>query len=135
MSRPGVTADTSAPKVGLPRRAASAKASAVRRSPGGSAKREGARTVAEQVLSDEATTLLDVVDHALTKGVVLTGDLTIGLAHVDLVYLRLSLLLCAADQVLPGEDPDPVARRRNRRAARRRQGAAAPAGTRRNRRG
>ena len=116
MSRPGVTADTSAPRVGLPRR---------------SAKRDGGRTVAEQVLSDEATTLLDVVDHALTKGVVLTGDLTIGLAQVDLVYLRLSLLLCAADRVLPGEDPDPVTRRRNRRAARRRQAAAAPAGTRR----
>jgi hypothetical protein len=86
------------------------------------AARSSGRTVAEQVLSDDATTLLDVVDHALTKGVVLTGDLTIGLAHVDLIYLRLSLLLCAADQVLPGEDPDPVRRRHNRRAARNRRG-------------
>lgn len=76
------------------------------------------RTVAEQVLSDDAATLLDVVDHALTKGVVLTGDVTIGLAHVDLVYVRLSLLLCAADKVLPGEDPDPVRRRHNRRGGR-----------------
>jgi gas vesicle structural protein len=76
------------------------------------------RMVVEQVLSDDASTLLDVVDHALTKGVVLTGDLTIGLAHVDLIYLRLSLLLCAADRVMPGEDPDPVRRRRDRRISR-----------------
>jgi gas vesicle structural protein len=82
------------------------------------------RTVAEQVLADDASTLLDVVDHALTKGVVLTGDLTIGLANVDLVYARLSLLLCAADRILPGEDPDPVRRRHDRREARRHQGGA-----------
>jgi hypothetical protein len=78
------------------------------------------QTVAERVLSDDAGTLLDVVDHALTKGVVLTGDVTIALAHVDLIYARLSLLLCAADQVMPGEDPDPIRRRQDRRAARRR---------------
>ena len=77
------------------------------------------RTAAEQVLSDDAATLLDVVDHALTKGVVLTGDVMIGLAHVDLVYARLSLLLCAADRVLPGEHPDPLRRRHDRREARR----------------
>jgi hypothetical protein len=77
-------------------------------------------TVAEQVLGDDEATLLDVVDHALSKGVVLTGDLMISLAHVDLIYARLSLLLCAADQVLPGESPDPLERRHDRRAARRR---------------
>jgi hypothetical protein len=38
---------------------------------------------------------------------VLTGDVTIGLAGVDLVYARLSLLLCAADRVLP-TDPGKV---------------------------
>jgi hypothetical protein len=81
-------------------------------------------SVAEQVLADDASTLLDVVDHALTKGVVLTGDLTIALAHVDLIYVRVSLLLCAADRVLPGEDPDPLKRRHDRREARRHQGGA-----------
>ena len=82
--------------------------------------RSDGSTIADQVLSDDAATLLDVVDHALTKGVVLTGDVTIGLAHVDLIYARLSLLLCAADRVMPGEDPDPLTRRRNRRAAQKR---------------
>ena len=45
--------------------------------------------------------LLDTVDHLLNKGVVLTGEVVIGLAGVDLIYLRLSALLCAADRILP----------------------------------
>jgi hypothetical protein len=46
-------------------------------------------------------TLLDVIDNLLNNGVVLTGDVLLGLAGVDLVYLRLSVLLGAADRVLP----------------------------------
>ena len=38
------------------------------------------------------------------KGVVADGDVTLGVAGIDLIYLRLSALLCAADRVLP---PDP----------------------------
>ena len=45
--------------------------------------------------------LLDLVDSLLDKGVVLDGELVLGLADVDLVYVRLSLLLAAADRVLP----------------------------------
>lgn len=75
-------------------------------------------TAAARVLDDDEATLLDIVDNVLSKGVVLTGDLTIGLAHVDLVYARLSLLLCAADRVMPGEDPAPMARHRARHEAR-----------------
>ncbi|HSD80924.1 MAG TPA: gas vesicle protein [Solirubrobacteraceae bacterium] len=44
--------------------------------------------------------MLDLVDHVLNKGVVVTGDVVLGLARVDLVYLRLSALVCAADRVL-----------------------------------
>ena len=29
------------------------------------------------------------------------GDVTLGVAGIDLIYLRLSALLCAADRVLP----------------------------------
>ena len=78
----------------------------------------GPRTVAEQVLETSDASLLDVVDNALNKGVVLSGDLTLALAQVDLVYARLSVLLCAADRVLPGEPPDFIDRRRIRRARR-----------------
>jgi hypothetical protein len=72
-----------------------------------------ARTKAQIVLADEGATLLDVVDNVLTKGVVLTGDLVLALANVDLVYARLSLLLCAADSVT-----DSIERRRNRELTR-----------------
>ena len=79
-------------------------------------KRSGGQ--AQLVLGDEDASLLDVVDNVLSKGVVLTGDLTIALAHVDLLYARLSLLLCAADRVLPGESPDPIVRHDERRGRR-----------------
>lgn len=45
--------------------------------------------------------LLEVVDHLLNQGVVINAEVILGLADVDLVYLRLSALLCAADRVLP----------------------------------
>jgi len=64
------------------------------------------QTESERILGDSDASLLDVVDNVLNKGVVLTGDVTIGLAGVDLVYARLSLLLCAADRVLPTESSD-----------------------------
>jgi hypothetical protein len=50
-------------------------------------------------LQDADGTLLDLVDHLLDKGVVISGDILLGLANVDLVYLQLSTLLCAADRV------------------------------------
>ena len=53
------------------------------------------------VVLDDDTSLLDIVDHVLTKGVVVTGDLLLGVADVDLVYLRVSAVLCAADRILP----------------------------------
>ena len=61
--------------------------------------------------SDREASLLDVLDHVLNKGVMATGDVTLGVAGIDLIYLRLSTLLCAADRVLP---PDPDRPRRKR---------------------
>jgi hypothetical protein len=46
------------------------------------------------------TSLIDLVDSLLDKGVVLDGEVVLGLADVDLIYLRLSLLLVAADRVI-----------------------------------
>lgn len=59
-----------------------------------------AREEARAVLEQADASLLEVVDNLLNKGVVLSGDVMVGLAGVDLIYLRLSLLLCAADRVL-----------------------------------
>jgi hypothetical protein len=64
-------------------------------------RRSARKADAELVLDSSDASLLDIVDNVLNKGVVLSGDLTIALAQVDLIYARLSLLLCAADRVLP----------------------------------
>lgn len=90
------------------------------RSPHRRTRKPDAETIAERILDTGDGSLLDVVDNALNKGVVLSGDLTLALAQVDLVYARLSLLLCAADRVLPNEQRELVGRRRvrsRRRAA------------------
>lgn len=78
----------------------------------GSRKRNGELTVAQNVLMAPETTILDVIDKLLNKGVMATGDVTLGVAGVDLIYLRLSALLCAADRVLPAAP----AKSRRRRA-------------------
>lgn len=49
----------------------------------------------------EETSLVDVIDSLLNRGLMLDGDLVLGLAGVDLIYLRLSTLLATADRVLP----------------------------------
>jgi hypothetical protein len=63
----------------------------------------------EPTLEGIDASLLDIVDHVLTKGVVVTGDLMLGVADIDLVYLRVSAVLCAADRIL---GPDASAKRR-----------------------
>ena len=68
-------------------------------------------TVADRVLEPPDASVLDVLDHLLDKGVMANGDVTLGIAGVDLIYLRLSALLCAADRVLP---PDRSPRKRRR---------------------
>jgi hypothetical protein len=58
------------------------------------------RSVAS-LLDSPNESLLDLVDSLLDKGVVLDGELVLGLADVDLVYVRLGVLLAAADRVFP----------------------------------
>jgi hypothetical protein len=43
--------------------------------------------------TDREVSLVEVLDRALGAGVVLTGDVTISLADVDLVYLSLRVLV------------------------------------------
>lgn len=70
------------------------------------------------VLEAPDTTVLDLLDNLLNKGVMLNGDITLGVAGIDLIYLRLSTLLCAADRIL-GERDHPVDARERRSRARR----------------
>jgi len=60
-----------------------------------------AATVSEFVLKTPDSTVLDLIDELLNKGVMATGDVTLGVAGIDLIYLRLSSILCAADRILP----------------------------------
>jgi hypothetical protein len=57
-----------------------------------------------RIMDDGDKSLVDVLDSLLNQGVVLNADLVLALADVDLVYVRLSALLCAADRVLPRQD-------------------------------
>jgi len=43
----------------------------------------------------EQVTLLELVDRVLNTGVVLTGDITLAVADVDLVYVGLRVLLAS----------------------------------------
>ncbi|HEY2907642.1 MAG TPA: gas vesicle protein GvpJ [Vicinamibacterales bacterium] len=70
-------------------------------------------TIAAQVLDAPDSTMLDLLDRLLDKGVMATGDVTLGVAGVDLIYLRLSALLCAADRLRP-LPPEPRRRRTKR---------------------
>lgn len=58
-------------------------------------------TIADDVLETRESSVLDVVDRLLNKGVMANGDVTLGVAGIDLIYVRLSALLCAADRILP----------------------------------
>ena len=47
--------------------------------------------------NDRDITLLELLDRALDKGVILWGDITISVADVNLIYLGLKVLLCSVD--------------------------------------
>ncbi|NUO58740.1 MAG: gas vesicle protein [Hamadaea sp.] len=54
------------------------------------------------VLPPAQTSLVDILDRVLAAGVVITGDVTISIAEVDLIHLSLNALLASAAGV---EDP------------------------------
>jgi hypothetical protein len=58
-----------------------------------------------RIIDQSDSSLADVLDNLLNKGVVLNADIILALANVDLIYLRLSALLCAADRVLTDDEP------------------------------
>ena len=60
------------------------------------------RRQAARLIDSEDASVLDLIDNLLNKGVVLNADLILALANVDLVYVRLSALLCAADRLARG---------------------------------
>jgi hypothetical protein len=69
----------------------------------------------DQVTQQREVALVDLVDRLLAGGVVLGGDITLSIADVDLVYLRLRVLLGSASRLdelglaLPPADEEPPA--------------------------
>ena len=47
--------------------------------------------------AEEQLTLLELLDRVLDKGVVLSGDITLSVAEVDLVYVGLRVLLSSVE--------------------------------------
>jgi hypothetical protein len=62
------------------------------------------RAQVARIVDESESSLVDVLDSLLHKGVMLNAELILALADVDLVYVRLSALLCAAERVLPARD-------------------------------
>jgi hypothetical protein len=72
------------------------------RSPKGSAPPARApRHLVARIVETSDKSLADVIDSLLNKGVVLNADLILALANVDLIYVRLCALICAADRLAP----------------------------------
>jgi hypothetical protein len=68
-----------------------------------------------QTESEEPSSLLDVVDSLLNKGVVVNGDVVLGVAKVDLIYAKLSVLLAALDRIMNTHVPRKRTRGRSRK--------------------
>ena len=63
---------------------------------------DGSRVDSIQLFTNRDNTsasLLDLIDNVLSKGVVLKGEVLLGVANVDLIYAQLSVLLGAVDRV------------------------------------
>ena len=66
--------------------------------------------------SEDQSSLLDVLDNVLNRGAVLTGDVVLGVANVDLIYVKLSVLLAALDKVTKNDQVfRPVTNRKSQR--------------------
>ena len=63
--------------------------------------RDGVKGIAMRSVAtpaeDEENTLLELLDRLLNAGVVLCGDLTISVADIELLYLRLQLTLSTVE--------------------------------------
>jgi hypothetical protein len=49
------------------------------------------------IVKSKEVTLLEILDRVLDKGVVISGDMVISVADVDLIYLGLKILLSSVE--------------------------------------
>lgn len=50
-----------------------------------------------ELSQEQEVSLLEILDRVLDKGVVLTGDITLSVADVDLVFVGLRLLISSVE--------------------------------------
>jgi len=53
---------------------------------------------ADRLAEAREVTLLDLLDRVIDHGVVLSGDITISVADVDLIYLGLRVMLASVER-------------------------------------
>ena len=63
------------------------------------APRRKTRTARAGVARIQSQSLLDVIDNVIDKGLAVDAEIVLGLADIDLIYLRVGALLAAADRV------------------------------------
>jgi len=47
----------------------------------------------------EELSLLETIDHVLNQGMVISGEIVISVANIDLIYIGMSLLLGSVDTI------------------------------------
>jgi gas vesicle structural protein len=52
-----------------------------------------------EIDEDDELSLLETLDHVLDRGLVISGEITIAVADIDLIYLGLNLLLGSVESV------------------------------------
>ncbi|WP_433344977.1 gas vesicle protein [Micromonospora sp. CA-111912] len=60
---------------------------------------------ADDPLAYRSVALVDVLDRVLARGVVVSGDITIAIADVDLVRISLRALVASIGALVPPEPP------------------------------
>lgn len=63
--------------------------------------------VARPAGTEQRLALVDLLDRLLAGGVVLTGDITISIARIDLVHVSLRALISSVDTLDPPPNPGP----------------------------
>lgn len=53
--------------------------------------------MSDVITKSKDITLLEILDRVLTKGVVISGDIVISVADIDLIYLGVKLLLSSVE--------------------------------------
>ena len=54
-------------------------------------------TESGEVLEDTELSLLETLDHVLSRGLVIAGEITISVADIDLIFLGLNVLLTSVE--------------------------------------